>query len=802
MNKTNFLLLHFGTIIIAVVIILYLYPITHHTGGMYLPVPKKQIEERAAAFLDSLNVHTTDLTVTTGINVSRTLHTYVLQEYGLSEGNTLLRDSIPAFYWNIRWTNPGVTIGMPEDSDEKWRLPDIRVQYDGHGNLTHLQKDISDTVYIAGIDAVSARVIAEGFLIQFTQHDPDALLFQSHEEVGRQNRLDHIFHWESTQGTHSPPYTIQVDVAGSIISQYNLEFDMDPALTGPTSTQGAISIISSSILYVIIAIMMLVIGVIRFRSQEIGLKNGVLIGIIVAFLFSIYYYIQYVHPQLRWETLIPLLLFPLFVGLFIVFIVVVSEAIGRNTWKEKFIPFDLVTNGYIFHSTAGKSYIRGITYGIAVFSASLIIIRIVDVVHPVWYTWLNDNPLGTFSPPYTALKIMLHEFLLELIGFCMMLLFLVSYLRQRISTVAVLIIIAALIYGIGDWRFTYPTFPPVSGILIASLYGLFFVWILYRFDVVSAYFAMLTFSVAVAATALIMSGNDYFISEGIIIASVFGGVYAAGIVSQFTPDTITDYEDIAPVFQKYISERERLQRELEIAHDVQMSFLPKKTPDIPGLDIASTCIPAHEVGGDYYDFISINDHLFGVVIGDVSGKGTKASFYMTLTKGILHSTAHNETDPAEVLRKVNRTFYEISERGAFISMVYGIFDTEKKTLTVARAGHNPVILWKSAQANGEMINPKGIALGLDGGQVFDKSIYETTVTYERGDVFIFYTDGFSEAANKRNEDFGDDRLFEVAKKYHKFPAEVLLEGIISETNQFTGKTPQRDDMTMVVVKIK
>lgn len=806
MSKITFLLFHIGIIIVAVVIILFLYPSTHHTGGMYLPALKAGITERADTLLASMNVNTTEITSSTRLGVNRQIHTHVLHEYGLSRGNAMLRDSIPAFFWDLRWRDPQVTLSAVlreeeiEMVDGEWQLSNIRMRFDGHGNLIRFRKEIHDTVAIAGVDADSARSLAEDFLSRFTEHNPDELRYISHNQVELENRSDHNFHWDGAPEYHTLPHTIKVTVAGSFISFYDMEYTGE--LSGTSSTQESLSVLSSIIPYVILVLMMLVIGIKRMRSQEIGFKNGVILGLIVAFIVGIHLYLQEFIHEMELMMLIPLLIGPLMIGLFIAFVVVVSEAIGRNTWKDKFIPYDLVSSGYIFHSVAGKSYIRGITYGIGVFAASLIIIRLVDAVHPVWYSWVDSNPLEAFSPPYAGLKILLYEFWVELIGFSMLVLFLVSYLRQRISNVVVLIIVAALLYGIGDWRYTYPTFPAISGILIAAMYGSFFVWILYRFDVVSGYLSVLTFSVAGAASTLLFSGNDYYFSEGIVIASVFGAVMIAGVISQFTRDNITDFEDIAPAFQKYISERERLQRELEIAHDVQMSFLPKANPDIPDIDVAATCIPAHEVGGDYYDFISINDDLFGVVIGDVSGKGTKASFYMTLTKGILRSTARNSTNPARVLSDVNQTFYESAERGAFISMVYGIFNLKKKTLTVARAGHNPVILWKSASVNGELINPKGIALGLDAGGIFNNSIQELTIDYEPGDVFVFYTDGFSEAVNKKNEEFGDKRLLQQAQKYNTFSAGEILNGIVHETNTFIGRTPQRDDMTMVVIKVK
>ena len=123
-----------------------------------------------------------------------------------------------------------------------------------------------------------------------------------------------------------------------------------------------------------------------------------------------------------------------------------------------------------------------------------------------------------------------------------------------------------------------------------------------------------------------------------------------------------------------------------------MSFLPKENPILKGIDIASICIPAFEVGGDYYDFIRLGKNKLGIIIGDVSGKGTQAAFYMTLTKGFLKAIAKHTDSPAEVLTKMNELFYENVERGRFISMIYAVVDLENKLIRIARAGHNPVIL--------------------------------------------------------------------------------------------------------------
>jgi phosphoserine phosphatase RsbU/P len=803
MLKTKFVLLHCGLILLAIFIILYLFPVVHQFGGMYLPVSKDEIEEHAAASVEALDIDIDELRKTTYLRINRDVYSHILHEYGLKNGNILLRENVPAFYWDIRWVKAELSDNVDNGSDNEIVAPlsrlqsTVRLHVDGNGNLNRFQIDIGDTVSITGVDADSARSLAEIFLRDFTQHKPETLLFQSHRERILDNRTDHIFSWEDTSAYQPLSSTIEVTIAGSTVSTFNVLFDVPGS--GVPSTQEVLSILSSAIPYIIISIMMIVIGINRMRHQEIGFKNGLFLGIIAGLIVGVNLFLQEFIGQMGWMVLIPLIFGPLTIGIYVIFVVTVSEAVGRQSWKEKFIPYDLVSNGHILHSSAGKSYIRGIALGITAFALSLIAIRAMDLIHPITYNWSQSNPLDNYSPPFPAMRMLLNDFWTKLVHFSVLVLFLVSYFRQRVSNRAILIIIPALIFGLTDWNIT---FPAISGILICTLYAAFFIWILYRFDVVSAFLALLTFSLAGTAATLLLSGNDFYTGEGILLTVIIGILFIIGIVSQYTPDRVTNYEEIAPVYQKYISERERLQRELEIAHEVQMSFLPKEKPDIRDIDVAGRCIPAHEVGGDYYDFIIINDNQFGVVIGDVSGKGTKASFYMTLTKGILRSTARHATNPARVLTDVNRTFYESAERGAFISMVYGIFNMNENTLTVARAGHNPVIFWKSAAANGELINPEGIALGLNRGSIFNNTIKEVTIRYESGDVFIFYTDGFSEAVNKQNEEFSDKRLNETAQKYNHLSAEEILNAIVSETNQFTGRTPQRDDMTMVVVKIR
>jgi sigma-B regulation protein RsbU (phosphoserine phosphatase) len=141
------------------------------------------------------------------------------------------------------------------------------------------------------------------------------------------------------------------------------------------------------------------------------------------------------------------------------------------------------------------------------------------------------------------------------------------------------------------------------------------------------------------------------------------------------------------------------------------------------------------------------------------------------------------------------------ERGTFISMIYGIFNLQARTFTFARAGHNPLIIQKGLDEKVDVLCPKGLALGLEKGVVFQRIIEEHKVGIHTGDIFIFYTDGFSEAMNKHKEEFGEDRLQKLLKKISSLAAEQIIHHIKSEIINFVGDAPQHDDMTMLVVKI-
>ena len=247
--------------------------------------------------------------------------------------------------------------------------------------------------------------------------------------------------------------------------------------------------------------------------------------------------------------------------------------------------------------------------------------------------------------------------------------------------------------------------------------------------------------------------------------------------------------------------KERMEQELRVAHDTQMKLLPKEMPRIEGLTINAHCVTAYEVGGDYYDFIRLDDTKLGVVIADVSGKGISAAFYMAELKGIVNAFAKLYYSPRLFLQKVNETLYENVDRKTFVSMIYAVFDMKKNKMTFCRAGHCPLIYYSSRKDNISVLKPNGIGIALDSGPIFNKTLQECEIKWHDQDLFLFFTDGLTEARNSDKQEYGEDRVLEIVKKYNNQKVEVVQENIIKDVTEFIGDTNRHDDLSLISTKI-
>jgi sigma-B regulation protein RsbU (phosphoserine phosphatase) len=254
------------------------------------------------------------------------------------------------------------------------------------------------------------------------------------------------------------------------------------------------------------------------------------------------------------------------------------------------------------------------------------------------------------------------------------------------------------------------------------------------------------------------------------------------------------------------AEKKRLEEEMRLARESQMSLLPRGPLEIPGMRVAAVCVPAREVGGDYYDVLPLPDGRVGMLIADVSGKGMSAALYMAELKGLILSLSQIHHSPRELLIAANRLISEHLDSRSFITMTYAVIDPAARTMTYARAGHTPLLRLPFAESAGgraEILVPDGMVLGLrlDNGERFSSLLEEVTLPLEPGDLLVFFTDGISEAMNAQDECFGEPRLGQLIEEHAHLSVEELRERILREIDAFVGGTPQHDDMTLILLQV-
>lgn len=297
------------------------------------------------------------------------------------------------------------------------------------------------------------------------------------------------------------------------------------------------------------------------------------------------------------------------------------------------------------------------------------------------------------------------------------------------------------------------------------------------------------------------------IARGELVGGLFILKQVSGGFDKDDADTLTTFADQAAVaidntrlFEASL-ERERLQQELFIAQKMQMKLLPQANPVIESLEVESVSYPAYEVGGDYYDFISVPDGRFGIIVADVSGKGTSAAFYMAEVKGIFQSLARIFYSPKLLLLEANTVLYGSLDRKSFVSLLYCVFDVKTGILTQSRAGHCPLLVVR-ADGTGTYLKTPGVGIGLGSSVVIEPKLEETSLTLEVGDVCVLYSDGVVEAMNEEMAEFGYDRLKDVVIQNRHRSAKEILDQLITEINTFIWNGKASDDLTLVVTKWK
>jgi sigma-B regulation protein RsbU (phosphoserine phosphatase) len=240
----------------------------------------------------------------------------------------------------------------------------------------------------------------------------------------------------------------------------------------------------------------------------------------------------------------------------------------------------------------------------------------------------------------------------------------------------------------------------------------------------------------------------------------------------------------------------RLERELQMAREVQASLLPAETPQLPGWEFVARWRPAREVAGDYYDFIRGERGKLGLVMADVTDKGMPAALFMALSRSIVRASVAGVSSPAEGIARANRLICADSSQGMFVTLFYALLNPAARELTYVNAGHNPPLLCRVGHSRPTQLTRNGIPLGI-----------EPDVTYEQrtlhlipGDLILLYTDGVTDAMNAQGQDFGMERLERVLQDHFSASALDVLVALEGALDEFTGSAAPFDDMAMMVVR--
>ncbi len=254
------------------------------------------------------------------------------------------------------------------------------------------------------------------------------------------------------------------------------------------------------------------------------------------------------------------------------------------------------------------------------------------------------------------------------------------------------------------------------------------------------------------------------------------------------------------VAQKEMVGKERIRRELEIAHELEEKLLPAVEARIPGWEVSGFHRSAEEVGGDYYDIVPLGGSRFGIAIGDVAGKGIPGLVVMAMAGALLRSHAPQHDSPSSLLVHLNDLVHPAVKRGMFITIFYGILDAETGTLVFANAGHSPLLYYSNANSVCFPIKTTGMPIGIVRGERFAKGLTDQTIQLEPGDLLLEYTDGVNEATNAKEEEYGVPRLVAVVGAAGDATAAEVVTRLATDVDAFVQGTAQSDDITILAVR--
>jgi len=792
-----------GIILLAAILILY--PSGIH-NSLTLECTRPQAIKIAEEFLKKQGYDLTGFFKDAFIDNSPVENKYLLKQLGTKEFKKIQKNKDFALRgWSVMiYQNLGKE--LPQTSYN------IDISHDG--KVLGFKRSLPNTKSMTSLNEKQASDLITNYIntqTQFNLNDYKPSQTKQ-EDIGK--RIDYTFQWEKKSDKIEGKHIIYGYVQGNEIGGYQKSFEVPELERKYVEAGDALYAIASVICIILLMILAFFLFLKKYHQGEVWLSLGRNIFIVF---YSVYLvFLINIWPGIGQDLSVGNLSFfnskiigalldgavaYLFLSLLIFASWVVGESYARSLWPDKLKGIDGFIKGKLSSIDTGSSLMKGMVIGIGYALLNLIAPLILNTPHSALFITPNKyfHIYVGYSP---AVLIILGAFVGAMISGISVTFFIINISYQRWKRKWISILMAGLVTMLVSVILGVP--PSVNNLgfdLISFfIFGCAVGYIYFLFDILTI-ISMFFYSSLICSGEVLLNGhNPVYQLNFIVLVLVFAVVPVLYIISRIRKKEFVMDNYGLPSHIQRISERERLKKELEIAAKVQLSLLPKEEPKIDGYDIHAISIPAVEAGGDYFDFVKLSGNKLGIAIGDVSGKGIGAAIYMTLTKGILQAHAEEDVSPKNVLGKVNRLLYKTIEKNSFVSMFYAILDTKKHSLLYSRAGHNPGILCSSALGETKLLLSKGMALGLEEGAIFISTLNEEEIGFNQGDVFVLYTDGFSEAMNERHEEYSEERLIKLIEQNRQLSAHDLISLITKEVRKFVDNYPQHDDMTILVVK--
>lgn len=718
----------------------------------------------------------------------------------------ILSDSLPLNYWQFEYYK-----NVPKNKDEDYMLVRVSAQ----GNFMGFLHSPPDSIKAEFISVDEAPKIAKLYMddLNVVSFENYALEETKHQE--KENRIETNLQFEKFIAGTEAKDVIAINLFGKKVVSVN-RYIREPRQANAGSFGGANILFNtfSILIYLSLTVLSLVLFLRRYHNGKVSVKQALWGGAAIYFVFIVTaingwdmwalgtsigsigrYYMKFIILGI--QMIITYLFF--FTNIFTAWANGDFELQGK---QSKYLSgIDSILNRNIITKNIGREVPIGLAYGAILFGfLQLVSYGLIHIFGARAEVKVNLSYFADYFPIITFLTSIVLFALFDEIFFRK---FLVSFFKNKTNSTFYSLVISAIGYAFinifFDGKFDF--WPSYYTLIPYFILGVIQGWVFLQYGLLASITSGSFFVTLQGSRFLFATGVSGYVLDASLVLALFAVLLIIGIVGWTKGKTFEYTAEMEPAHIRRIKEGTRMQKELEIARKVQLDLLPKEQPVLKGFDISGVCLPALEVGGDYFDFIQLQDGKLGIAIADVSGKGVPAAIYMTLTKGILQSHAEATLSPKAVLSKVNNLMYRTIDRSWYVSMFYAVIDPENRKLVFSRAGHNPAIVLNRDKKDPQWLQPAGIGLGLEMGDIFSKTLVEGELQLETGNTLIFYTDGFTEAMNENEQEYGDERFIKFLNENDNGSANDLVKKAISEIRDFAGDAEQYDDMTMVVLKV-